>query len=291
MLRTIRSSYRDYLFIILGAIIQAIGLQLFLVPAHLASGGVSGIAQIIHHFTNWPIGAMVLMGNIPLFLIGWRFLGGPRFVARTITAILVYSSTVDLVLLLPFFPHNGLTDDIVLNSLYGAVVSGVGYGLVYRGRGTSGGSDILARILNHWRSVPMTQSYLLVDSAVILTAGFVFGWKEALYALISLYVSGLVAETVLQGGETVRTVLIITSQPHPIVDAVLNELGRGLTVLNATGAYTGQSRTVLYCVITRSEIALLKSIVQETDPKAFMVVGSAHEAIGEGFKELRTEPP
>ncbi len=291
MLRSLRSSYRDYLFIVSGALVQAVGLQLFLVPANLASGGVSGIAQIIHHFTDWPIGVMVLIGNIPLFLIGWRFLGGPRFVARTVTAILAYSIALDLILFLPFFPKDGLTDDIVLNSLYGAVVSGVGYGLVYRGRGTSGGSDILARILNHWRSIPMTQSYLIVDSAVILTAGFVFGWKEALYAIITLYVSGLVAETVLEGGGTVRTVIIITAQPRPIAEAILTQLGRGLTILSGIGAYTGETRSVLYCVITRSEIALLKSIVQETDPKAFMVVGLAHEAIGEGFKELRAEQP
>ena len=144
---------RDYLLIVLGAVIQAVGLRLFLVPANLASGGVSGIAQLLNHFTGWPIGVMVLIGNIPLFVLGWRYLGGSRFAVRTAIAVVSYSLAVDLILLLPFFPKNGLTDDIVLNSLYGAVVSGVGYGLVYRARGTSGGSDVLARILNHWRGV------------------------------------------------------------------------------------------------------------------------------------------
>jgi uncharacterized membrane-anchored protein YitT (DUF2179 family) len=287
--QNIRHQSQDYILILLGALTQAVGLRLFLVPANLASGGVSGISQIIHHFTGWPIGVMVLIGNIPLFLLGWRFLGGRRFAARTATAILSYSLAVDLLLLLPFFPQNGLTDDIFLNSLYGAVVSGFGYGLVYRARGTSGGSDVLARILNHWRGVPMTQSYLMVDSAVILAAGFVFGWKEALYAIVTLYVSGLVAETILEGGGTVRTAMIVTAKPREIADEILVELERGVTVLSGTGAYTGEERPVLYVVVSRAEIAQVKAIVHEIDPKAFMVVGVAHEALGEGFKSLSTK--
>lgn len=278
---------RDYSLIVVGSLIQAAALRIFLVPAKLASGGVSGIAQIIHHYTDWPIGVMVLIGNIPLFLLGWRFLGGRRFAVRTALAIVAYSLAVDLLLLLPFFPKNGLTDDIFLNSLYGAVVSGIGYGLVYRARGTSGGSDILARILNHWRGVPMTQSYLMVDSVVILAAGFAFGWKEALYAIVTLYVSGLAAETVLEGGGTVRTAMIVTAKPREIASAILVELERGVTTLAGTGAYTGEDRPVLYCVVSRAEIAQIKAIVQETDPRAFMVVGVAHEALGEGFKELK----
>ncbi|MFZ5910719.1 MAG: YitT family protein [Chloroflexota bacterium] len=279
--------FRDYGLIVIGSLAQAIGLRLFLVPAQLASGGVSGIAQLVNHFTGWPIGLMVFVGNIPLFLLGWRFLGGRRFAARTAIAILVYSLAVDALLWLPFFPENGLTDDIFLNSLYGAVVSGFGYGLVYRGRGTSGGSDILARILNHWRNVSMSQSYLMVDSAVILAAGFVFGWKQALYAIVTLYVSGIVAETVLEGSETARTAMIVTSQPQAIADQILRDMERGVTMLSGTGAYTGVERPVLYCVVSRSEIAQIKTIVQETDPRAFMVIGIAHEALGEGFKSLK----
>jgi len=286
-IKTFWNQTRDFALIIVGSLAQAVGLRIFLVPAHLASGGVSGIAQIINHYTDWPIGVMVLIGNIPLFMLGWRFLGGRRFAARTATAIISYSLALDLLVLLPFFPQNGLTDDIFLNSLYGAVVAGVGYGLVYRARGTSGGSDVLARILNHWRGVPMTQSYLMVDSAVILAAGFVFGWKEALYAIITLYVSGLVAETILEGGGTVRTAMIVTAKPQEIADQILVELERGVTVLSGTGAYTGEERPTLYCVVTRAEIAQLKAIVQEADASAFMVIGVAHEALGEGFKELK----
>ena len=276
---------RDYGLIIIGSLAQAIGLRLFLIPAQLASGGVSGISQLINKFTGWPIGLMVFIGNIPLFVLGWHFLGGRRFGLRTATAVITYSFFVDFLAL--FLPANGLTDDIFLNALYGAVVSGFGYGLVYRARGTSGGSDILARILNHWRGVSMSASYLMVDSGVILGAGLIFGWKQALYALIALYVSGLVAETTLEGPTTVRTALIITGQPESVAGRILDDLQRGVTFMPGTGAYTGVSRPVLYCVVTRAEVAFLKTIVREADPQAFMVIGQAHEALGEGFQPLK----
>ena len=288
---------RDFLLIGISSLLQAFSLRVFFVPANLASGGVSGIAQLINHFTGWPIGLMVLIGNVPLFLLGWRFLGGRRFAFRTAFAIFTYSIFTDLLLKTVLFAENGagtrliadLQGDIFLNSLYGAIVSGIGYGLVYRARGTSGGSDILARILNNWRGISMTQSYLIVDTAVILGAGFIFGWKNALYAMITLYVSGLVSETVLEGGGTVRTAMIITREVDAISNRVIEELQRGVTILEGAGGYTGESRPVLYCVITRAEVATLKAIVHEADPLAFMVIGVAHEALGEGFKPLKAK--
>jgi uncharacterized membrane-anchored protein YitT (DUF2179 family) len=289
MLKKHWPSIRDFSLITLGALLQALALRVFLIPADLVSGGVSGIAQIINYYTGWPIGVMVFLGNIPLFAIGWRFLGGRRFALRTAYAVVAYSILVELLPRLPFFPPNGLTDDLVINALYGAVIAGAGYGLVYRGNGTSGGSDILARILTHWRSIPMTQSYLWVDSAVILAAGFVFGWKEALYAIVVLYVSGLVVDTTMEGGGTVRTAMIITSQPDIVSEKILVDMERGVTMLEGTGAYTGEGRPVLYCVVSRSEIQQLKSIVHEADPKAFMVIGVAHEALGEGFQPFRRQ--
>ena len=283
---------KDYLLIILASLIQAASLWIFFVPANLASGGVSGISQLINHFTGWPIGLMVLIGNVPLFLLGWRFLGGRRFAMRTAAAIITYSLLTDLLMKIPAFVHysdiliNDLKGDIFLNSLYGAIISGIGFGLVYRARGTSGVSDILARILNKWRGVSMTQSYLMVDTAVILSAGFIFGWKAALYAMITLYVSGLVSETVLEGGGTVRTAMIITNRPEDVSARVIENLERGVTYLEGRGAYTGNSRPVLYCVVSRAEVSTLKTIVHEIDPDAFMVIGVAHEALGEGFMPL-----
>jgi len=287
----------DYFLIALATLIQAISLRLFFIPADLTSGGVSGISQLIHHFTGWPIGLMVLIGNIPLFALGWKFLGGRKFAFRTALAIVMYSFFTDALLRLPAFGPQGaatiliadLKDDIFLNSLYGAIVSGFGYGLVYRARSTSGGSDILARILNHWRGISMTQSYLIVDTAVILAAGFVFGWKHALYAIIALYVSGIVAETTLEGGGTARTAMIVTKEIEAISNRVLDDLERGVTILEGSGAYTGENRPVLYVVITRAEVATLKAIVHELDPLAFMVIGVVHEALGEGFKPLKSK--
>lgn len=284
--KTFWEDLRNYLFILAGAILQALSLRIFLVPAKLASGGVTGISMLINHFTGWPIGIMVLIGNIPLFIIGWRFLGGKRFATKTAVAVVTYALVTDLLVL--FLPARGLTDDIVLNSLYGAVLSGIGYGLVYRGQGTSGGSDILARILNNWRGISMSQSYLMVDGLVILTAGFVFGPKQALYALITLYVSGIVAETVLEGARVVRTAMIITAQPEKVAEKIMEDMSRGVTLLTGKGAYTGEERSILYCVVIRSEVPQLKAIIHEIDAQAFMVIGQAHEALGEGFKPLTT---
>ena len=288
-MKTLWPSTRDYALVLAGALVQAIGLRLFLVPGELASGGISGISQLINHFTGWPIGLMVFIGNVPLFALGWKQLGGRRFALRTLVAVVAYSFFVDALLWLPFFPKAGITNDLVLNSLYGAVVSGVGYGLVYRGQGTSGGSDILARILNRWRGISMTQSYLLTDTAVILAAGFIFGWQKALYAIITLYVSGLVVDTTMEGAGTVRTAMIISDHSGIVSQRILVEMERGVTILEGAGAYTNDARPVLYCVITRSEVQQLKTIVHEADPKAFMVIGVAHEALGEGFQPFKKQ--
>ena len=274
----------DYLFIAAGALLQALAVRLFLVPANIASGGISGIAQIIHYYTGLPIGAMIFLGNVPLFLLGWRYLGGPRFALRTAFAVVAVSFLIDLLAL--FLPSEGLTSDIVLNTLYGGVVSGIGFGLVYRGQGTSGGSDILARVLNHWRGISISQSYMLTDSLVMFLAGLSFSWANALYALVSLYISGVAAEAVTEGSNVVRTAVIITNNPEPVVQHVLESMERGITLLDGRGGYTGTGRTVLYCVVTRSEVAQIKVLVREVDPKAFIVIGHAAEVLGEGFRSL-----
>jgi uncharacterized membrane-anchored protein YitT (DUF2179 family) len=288
-LKRVWPTFQDYVLIITGSLIQAVALRIFFIPAQLASGGVSGLAQLVNYFTGWPIGVMVFIGNLPLLLLGWHFLGGRRFSLRTAVAIVTLSFLTDALLWLPFFPRQGLTTDLVLNSLYGAVVAGVGYGLVYRGQGTSGGSDILARILNHYRGIPITQSYLMTDAAIILGAGFVFGWDKALYAVITLYVSGLVVDTTMEGAGTVRTAIIVTTEPRLVADTILSEMERGVTMLAGTGAYTGKDRPVLYTVVTRSEVQTLKTIVHQADPAAFMVIGAAHEALGEGFQPFKKQ--
>lgn len=278
-----RDSLVDYLYILAGALIQALAMRLFLIPAELVSGGVSGIAQLVNYYLHWPIGLMVFVGNFPLFFLGWQYLGGPRFALRTAISIVAFAFFTDFLTL--FIPH-GLVKDLVLNCLYGGLMMGVGLGLVYRGKGTSGGSDILGRILNRTLGISISQSYLITDTVVILAAGFVFSWENALYALVTTYVSGLAAEMILEGSSVFRTALIVTSTPDKVTHDIMTILERGVTILSGTGAYTNQSRPVLYCVITRAEVSRIKEIVKQADPKAFMVIGTAHEALGEGFTPL-----
>ncbi len=274
----------DFLIILGGVFLQALGMRLFLIPAHLASGGVAGLAQIINYHTHFPIGIMVILGNIPLFVLGWRYLGGFRFALRTIFAVVVFSVFVDS--LAWILPANGLTRDLNLNALYGGVISGIGYGLVYRGKGTSGGSDILGRILNHWKGISISQSYLLTDAGIMLLAGLSFSWENALYAIVSLYISGLAAEAALEGSNVVRTVMIITDKPEEIRMKILHDLERGVTIIPAVGGYSGVTKSILYCVLSRSEIAQIKAMVRQVDPAAFVVISQAHEALGEGFKRF-----
>ncbi|NLG73400.1 MAG: YitT family protein [Chloroflexi bacterium] len=273
---------KDYLLITAGGLLQAVALRLFLVPANLVGGGISGLAQIINHYTGWPIGLMVFLGNIPLFMLGWRYLGGVRFAIRTAFAIVIFSILADSLVF--FLPQDGLTSDIVLNALFGGVISGIGFGLVYLGKGTSGGSDILALILNYRLGVSLSQSYMITDALIMFMAGLSFSWEHALYALVMLYISGIAAEAVTQGSNVVRTALIITSQPEAVTRHILEEMKRGVTMIPARGAYTGQERTVLYCVVNKSEVTQIKALVREIDPRAFMVIGHAHEALGEGFQ-------
>lgn len=272
---------RDYLLILIGSALQALAMKVFLIPSQLVSGGVSGLSQLINHYTGWPIGLMVLAGNLPLFILGWRFLGGPRFALRTALTVAAFAILVDLQL--GFLPDQGITDDLILNALYGGVLSGIGFGLVYRGRGTSGGTDILARIMSNWRGIPVSQSYLWTDALIILLAGLSFSWENALYALVMLYVSGIAAETISQGSNVVRTAMIITSCTSEIKEEIFRRLGRGVTLMDVRGGYTGEKRTVLYCVISRAEVAQLKSITRDIDPEAFLVIEQAHEVRGEGF--------
>jgi uncharacterized membrane-anchored protein YitT (DUF2179 family) len=277
----------DFALILFGALIQAFALRLFLIPAQLVSGGISGLAQLLNHFTAFPIGMMVLLGNIPLFILGWQYLGGPRFAIRTILSILAFSIFTDVLVF--FLPAQGVTNDLVLNTIYGGLVLGIGLGVVYRGRGTSGGSDILGRILNRRFNMTISQAYLISDSLVVLGAGFVFGWTKALYGLVLIYVSGLAAETALQGTNVIRSAMIVTTQTEAIAQAIMSDLERGVTILSGTGAYTGQPRNVIYCAVSRMEINRLKILVHDIDPKAFMVIGHAQEALGEGFSPLKLE--
>ena len=274
---------RDYALLTVGAIIQALSLVIFFVPADLAPGGISGVAFILNRVlpVTLPIGIWLLVLNVPLLILGSRYLGGYRFVARTVFTVLVYSGCTALFERMGMV---GVTRDILLNTLFGAIVGGVGMGLVFLARGTTGGTDILALLLVRWRSVPLSQSYLVSDILVIALAGLSFGWEKALYALIALYVGGLAAEAVSEGLHVSRTAIIITQKPQQVSHMVLQQMGRGLTSWSGVGAYTGETRPILFTVISRAETAVLKSLVAAADPHAFVVIGQAQEVYGEGFR-------
>ncbi|MCL4869111.1 MAG: YitT family protein [Anaerolineae bacterium] len=278
---------RDYALIMVGTAVQAAAMHLFFIPGELVAGGLSGSAQLIYKYTGWPIGTMILIGNIPLFYLGWRFLGGRRFLFRTIFASFVYSAVVDILPL--FLPRDGLTQDFLLNALYGGVIGGIGAGLVFQAKATTGGTDILARLLDRKFGIPLSQSYMYTDGAVVFLAALAFSWEHALYAVIALYIGGVVMETVTTGVNVVRMATIVTDKPDEVAAAILRDLVRGVTHWQGRGMYTGQTRHILFCVVSRAEIGPLKAIIHEVDPQAFVVIGQVQEALGEGFRPIQDD--
>ena len=280
-----RDNFKDFLYIIPGCIMQAIGMAVFMVPAKLVSGGITGLAQVINHLTGWPIGIMTLIGNIPVMIIGWRYLGRLHFAVRTLTSVFLFSLFTDIIYY--FFPDPTLTGDLFLNTVFGAVIMGIGYGLVYLGSGTSGGTDIIGRILNQNLGISLSNSYLICDTLPIILGAVFFGWERALYALIVVYISGKAAEVISEGNSSFRQVYIISDAYEKICAQILEQMDHGVTVLHGAGGYSGREKEILYCVIYRGEVNTLKKLVAEADPDAFMIVGQANEVLGEGFKRMK----
>ncbi|MBP6017129.1 MAG: YitT family protein [Candidatus Promineofilum sp.] len=276
---------RDYAIIIFGSVLLAVSMHLFFIPNQLVAGGLSGTAQIINKFTGWPIGTLSFILNIPLFILGWFYLGGYRFLARTVFSAFTFSVVLDGLQL--FWPGISLTHDLALNTLYGGVTAGVAVGLLFRAKATSGGTDILARILERRFGTPLSQAYLYTDGLVVFLAGLTFGWELALYAVIALYVGGVLVEVTLNGSNVMRVATIITTQPQAVADRILADLERGVTDWTGRGMYTGSERHVLLCAVSRADTVLLKGIIHEVDPSAFVIIGQAQEVFGEGFRSLK----
>ncbi len=275
---------RDYGLVLVGTAVMAASLHIFYIPNQLATGGLTGYAQLINRYTGWPIGVMVFLANVPLFVIGWRYLGGRRFLARTIFGSVAFSVILDMLPLIA--PAQKLTDDFTLNALYGGLSMGVGVGLVLRAKATTGGTDILARFLSKRYGVPLSRSYLYTDTLVVFLAAVAFSWEHALYAILALYVTGRVTEVTATGANVERAALIITDAPDRVAQHILHDLARGVTEWRGTGKYTGRERPILLCVVSQAEVVQLKTIVNESDPEAFVVIGLASEVLGEGFRPL-----
>lgn len=274
--------WRDYVGIAVGCILTAIALDMFLVPNKIAAGGTSGMAIVLHHMFGWPVGLTMLALEIPLFLAGIKILGA-RFGINTIFGALVLSFATDI--LASYLPV--LTTDTLLNSLYGGVLSGVGMGIVFKFKGTTGGTDHVAAIANKLLRVRVGQALLVTDFCVITVAGIAFHSAEAaLYAIITLFVTAQIIDLVQEGASSSRAFFIMTSQPQKVSDVIMCELGRGVTLFQAKGGFTGQDREVVLSVVSASEISRMKDIVYQIDPKAFVIVTDAHEVLGEGFTEV-----
>ncbi len=274
----LRATLQDYVLLTVGGVLMAANLNLFLAPSNIAPGGVSGTAIIVNKFTGWPIGLTMLVLNVPLAVLGFRHLGRFRFLIRTVYVMLLYSLGVDF--LARWIPSGGITDDLLLNALYGGVVGGLGVGLVYRGGGTTAGTGILGRLLQMRTGIPVSQIYIVTDGGVILVAGLVFGWEKGLYALMTLFVWGLAADYVLEGPSVVRTAFIITDKPQAVAHVVLSNLRLGVTAWPAQGMFTKSEHTVLFCTVSRPYEGALKSVVAGVDPDAFLVIGHGHQASG-----------
>lgn len=268
--------------IVIGAVIAALGYVLFQLPNNLAAGGVSGLGIIFHEFTGFPVGTFFLIFNIPLFIIGFFHLGGWSFIWSSSLAVLVFSFATDILsFALPrFMDSYPITDITLLAAIYAGVTYGLGTGLIYRYGGTIGGTSILARIIYNKAGFPLSQSYLYTDLGIIVLAGLVFTWETALLATLSLVLFGLFSDYVLEGTSQVRTLMIITSKPDPIRQAIISELQRGVSYWEVTGGYSQQKRTMIYFTVLRSRIYDVKHIISRLDPDAFMVVGVSQQTWG-----------
>jgi len=272
----------DYLVIAAGATIMSLGLVLFLAPARIAPGGVSGLAIVLRDLWNLPMGLMMLVFNIPLFILGLKLLGR-KFGPRTLFAFIIVSLTTDIfdkVLHLEAATHN-----ILLASIFGGVVLGLGLGIVFRFKGTTGGSDIVGQIINKYTNFSVGTGIMLVDFMIISIAGAAFqSINLALYGFISLYFSSKVVDLVIDGFDYARSFYIITEKQAAIIKAVTEEMNRGGTLLTGRGFYTGETRDTLFIVVTRKEVSTLRQLVKRVDPQAFMVIANVHEVLGYGFR-------
>lgn len=274
---------KDYALLLFGVVLIALGLDLFLVPNKIAAGGVSGVATILFHLFSIPVGAGMLALNVPLFVWGLLRLGF-GFGVRSLIGTVLLSGMVDL--LAQFLPVP--TADALLASLYGGILVGLGLGLVFRAKGTTGGTDMAATVLRSYVGINVGQLLFLVDGAVVLAAGFAFRSPElAMYALITIFVSAWVVDVVQEGLGYTKAFLIISDKSQTIARAILNELNRGATLWLGTGAYTGTTRMLVLSVVSRSEVTRLKDVVYRLDPRAFVILANVHEVLGEGFKEYR----
>ena len=281
-----RPWYVDYLFIFMGTGIMALAIQCIFEPIGLVTGGFSGIAIIIRKMTagivegGVPLWLTNLALNVPVFIAA-LIIKGRKFLGRTVIG------TVLLSFWLYVIPQVDLTQgDYMLSAVFGGVITGIGIGFVLLAKATTGGTDMVSALIQkyvlHYSVVQILQ---VIDGMVVLAGLYVFGLKPALYAIVAIFITSKVSDALMEGMKYSKAAFIITDYYKEIADAIMTQLDRGLTGLDATGMYSGDKKTVLYCVVSKKEIVELKDIVAKIDPKAFVIVTDAREVFGEGFLE------
>ncbi len=283
------SGYRtlfEYIEITFGSALTAVGLVLFLVPNIIAPGGVTGLAIVVREIFHIPVDITNLVVNIPLFVIG-LFILGSTFGIKTAYATVMLSAFIRLFTII-FGDSYTLTGDLLLSAIYGGVIAGAGIGFVFRGGGTTGGTDLAGAIINkYFPGLSVAKSMMMLDLAIVVAAGFISKNIEiSLYSIMALYILVHMADFIVEGLNYSKAFYIISNRPEEIGKKVNLELDRGVTVLRGKGFYTGEQKNVLLCVVNRAQVARLKDIVHEIDNKAFVMVTTVHEVLGEGFKQI-----
>ncbi|MDR6998798.1 YitT family protein [Neobacillus niacini] len=268
----------DYVFVLIGSAIIAITFNVFLLPNQIASGGVSGISTILHTVLGLEPAYVQWAFNIPLFIAGVILLG-KQFGAKTL------AGTIFLPLVVYFTKNmEPWTHDALLGALFGGIGVGLGLGIVFRGRASTGGTDLAAQIINKYTGFTLGTCVVLIDGFIVLTAAIVFDIEKGLYALIGLYVTSKTIDLIQVGFGRSKMAMIITSKQEEVRSGILNKIDRGVTKLSAYGGFTDHERPVLMCVVDQTEFTKLKQLVKTLDPSAFIVVMDAAEVLGEGFK-------
>ena len=279
MKTTVRAEIKNAALILVGLIFCALGFNLFLIPNNIAAGGFTGIAQLINSVTGFPVGTIALILNVPLFLVSMKSLG-LRFGVRSLAATIGFSLLLDN-LHVPVITH-----DLWLSTVYGGLVSGLGFGLILRGSATTGGTDMLASLIHRLiPSIRVSVGMFVIDGLVILASAFVYDTAAAMYALICILISNVVIDFVLEGPNSSHSFFIISDKSDEIASRIMQELDRGVTGLEGMGMYSHQHKRVLLCVVSRMETVTLRRIVFSVDPRAFVISAKAHDTYGEGFKD------
>ncbi len=283
--KQLRAEIVNWVQIVLGILLCTAAYNMFIIPNEIAPGGFTGIAQLINHVTGLPVGMLTLALNVPLFALSARSLG-LKFGARSLFASVGLSILID-VLPLPSVIPIDTTERLLLASVFGGVVAGAGFGLIIRGNATTGGTDMLAKLVSsrvHALSIGMIM--FAVDGMVIVASAFVFDVVSALFALICTFFMSEVIDFLVDGLNSARAYFIISGQSELIAQRVMSEMERGITGLDGRGMYSGQDRQVLLCVISRTESPQLRAIVSDCDPTAFIIATNVHEVLGEGFRPI-----